>query len=238
MALSAFVVCRTEVAPFVAYLIDAFEVTFPIGGGMQQTFDGELGRAVADFMLCLQPNSRVSAREKINMATTDATQRFEALVNGTRAPESTLRADQDTLLQPAGHEDMENICDGRLQGALFQICGLDLLQKLAQQMASKEKWDCMRRMRELRDSSTLHEWLDSSSPKRGAILSSNEFVDSLRLRLGASFTEDGSECRKCGIPVDSRMVHAQCCDRSNATKGHYRVRDCVHVLASIHDPLI
>ena len=33
------------------------------------------------------------------------------------------------------------------------------------------------------------------------------------------------------------MSHAQCCDRSNATKGHYKVRDCVHVLASIHDPL-
>ena len=59
----------------------------------------------------------------------------------------------------------------------------------------------------------------------------------MRLRLGSTFTEDGAECRLCGIPVDSRMSHAQCCDRSNATKGHYKVRDCVHVLASIHDPL-
>ena len=96
----------------------------------------------------------------------------------------------------------------------------------------------MRRLREFRDSSTLHEWLDSSSFKCGAILSSNEFVDFLRLRFGASFTEDASEYGKCGIPVGSRMVHAQCCDRSNATKGRYRVRCCVHKFASIHDPLV
>ena len=77
----------------------------------------------------------------------------------------------------------------------------------------------------------------SSSPKCGAVLESSKFVDALRLRVGASFVEDGAECQKCSSPVDNRMAHAQCCDRSNATRGHYKVRDCVHVLSSIHDPL-
>jgi len=91
-------------------------------------------------------------------------------------------------------------------------------------------------MKELRDPSTLHEWLCCISPKCGTNLNSVEFIDALRLRVGAIFSDEGIECRKCGNPTDSRLLHAQCCDRANATKGHYKVRDCVHALNSVHDP--
>ena len=108
-------------------------------------------------------------------------QRYDALLNGNPSPESTLRSDQDCLLQPAGQEDAESIDDGRLQGVLFQIIGVTSLQKLGRDMALKERWPCMQRMRELRDPHTLHEWLTSSSPKCGAVLESAKFVDALWL---------------------------------------------------------
>ena len=146
-------------------------------------------------------------------------------MQGIQLTQSTLRSDQDGLIQPAGQEDAEGVDDGRLQGVLFQIIGSTSLRKLGRDMALKERWTCMQRMRELRDPHTLHEWLVSSSPKCGAVLESSKFVDAVRLRIGASFVEDGAECQKCSTPVDNRMAHAQCCDRCNATRGHYKVRD-------------
>ena len=157
MAFAAFIASRTEVAPLVMHLIDAFEILFSDGDSMKQIFEDELDNATASFMLQLEPNGRILAREKINMAVIDAKQRYDALLNGTPLPESTLRSDQECLLQPAGQEDSENFDDGRLQGVLFEIIGTTSLQKLGRDMASKERWSCMQRMRELRDPHTLHE---------------------------------------------------------------------------------
>ena len=165
----------------------------------------------------------------------DATQRFNDLVDGTQTRENNLRAAQDTIVYSAGQEDTESVDQGRLQGALFQIFGKHNLDKLRRHLVDEARWDCLTRLKELRDPDTLHEWLTCISPKCGATLNSTEFVEALRLRVGAIFSEEGVDCRKCGNPTDNRLYHAQCCDRINATKGHYKVRDCVHALSSIRD---
>ena len=107
------------------------------------------------------------------------------LVNGTQSPQSALRAAQEGLVHLAGQEDVESYDNGRLQGALFQICGKHNLGKLRHRLVEEMRWDCMTRMKELRDPFTLHEWLSCISPKCGTTLNSVEFIEALRLRVGA-----------------------------------------------------
>ena len=105
----------------------------------------------------LHPQGRVEAREKIELAVSDATQRFNDLVDGTQARENNLRAAQDTIVYSAGQEDTESVDQGRLQGALFQICGKQNLDKLRRHLVDDARWDCLTRLKELRDPDTLHE---------------------------------------------------------------------------------
>ena len=81
----------------------------------------------------------------------DATRRFDSVVNGTQSPQSVLRAAQEGLVHLVGQEDVESYDSGRLQGALFQICGKHNLGKLRHRLVEEMRWDSMTRMKELRD---------------------------------------------------------------------------------------
>jgi len=67
------------------------------------------------------------------------------------------------------------------------------------------------------------------------IMSREEFVDAVRLRLGADLAPAGSECARCGAALDSQCRHALRCAPGPATQGHNRVRDTLLGLASLGD---
>ena len=72
MALAAFLAARTEVRPFVDHLTEAFDIMFPSGGILKKTYDESLDHATSEFMMQLSIGGRVVAREKIELAATDA----------------------------------------------------------------------------------------------------------------------------------------------------------------------
>ena len=169
-------------------------------------------------MLKLQPDSSTEARDAIDLARKDSIDRFEAFSNGKSPSRNRVREEQDALLQPAGVEDFEDVARDRLQGVLSQIIGSEEVRQLSDRMAVIEDWDGMTRIRELRDPNTCHDWLRSISPQYGNTLSGPEFTDAIRGRLGVPFVDEGEQCQRCGKPLDSRLIHAQCCARPQSTK--------------------
>lgn len=59
------------------------------------------------------------------------------------------------------------------------------------------------------------------------ILSHEEYVLSVRLRLGASVVDSDVLCQLCGAPIDRCCHHPMSCAIGEATSGHTKVRDSV-----------
>ena len=70
----------------------------------------------AELLLVRLRLYRVEAREKVTAVAIDATQRFEALVNGTPPPESALRASQNGLVYLAGLKVLKVLTRGGYKG--------------------------------------------------------------------------------------------------------------------------
>ena len=67
-------------------------------------------------------------------------------------------------------------------------------------------------------------------------MANNEFVEAVRIRLGAAGPCDPTPCAQCGGVFDSAGAHASCCEIAEATRGHHAVAAKVFDTASQCDP--
>ena len=75
------------------------------------------------------------------------------------------------------------------------------------------------------------------SKHHGPVLAEDEFVEAVRVRLGAAGPTDPVPCARCGTELlDSSGSHAACCAIAEATKGHYSVEGMVLSAAQQCDP--
>ena len=78
-----------------------------------------------------------------------------------------------------------------------------------------------RRLAELLDPGTCHDWLWKINPRDGSRLSEEDFILCLASRLGAALTPAGESCCKlCGEVLDAAASHALCCAKAESTRGH------------------
>ena len=65
---------------------------------------------------------------------------------------------------------------------------------------------------------------------------SKDYLDAVRLRLGATFIDEPILCPRCGKCIlGSSCAHALCCARGECNKGHYSVVDHVLQLVNVAD---
>lgn len=115
---------------------------------------------------------------------------------------------------------------GRLQHRLSRIIDAHLLDSLAADLRSSERWTDIRRIRELRDDSVSHDWLWAIGPGPGGSFHPAEYATAVRCRLGAHHAEEPLPCQSCGRAVlDPAASHALCCAPGPCTQGHKDVRD-------------
>jgi hypothetical protein len=106
---------------------------------------------------------------------------------------------------------------------------------------SKEERDLVRYLRlcDLGSSNTKHGWLSAVNPAHGPVLSAEQFVIALRLRLGIPVVEysGAEECSECGgrFAAESMGNHALVCARGKMVIGHNWVRDHLANLAMVSD---
>ena len=75
-------------------------------------------------------------------------------------------------------------------------------------------------------------------PYHGQIIEDHEeYVEAVRIRLGAGGPIDGGICSNCGErSLDRAGGHATCCAIGESTRGHNALRDTVFTFAKIADP--
>ena len=97
--------------------------------------------------------------------------------------------------------------------------------------------DCVR-LRDLADPNNAHSWLWALSSAQGPTIDDDcEFIEAVRVRLGAGGPPDVAVCGLCGrAQLDTAGGHASCCSLGEATAGHNAIRDCLFRYASEADP--
>ena len=84
------------------------------------------------------------------------------------------------------------------------------------------------RLAELGSSEQHHGWITSINPEKAVVLSVEEWVTAMKLRLGCDFLGAPTVCGACGERIlDRKCCHALCCAKAESTRGHYTVRDAM-----------
>ena len=77
------------------------------------------------------------------------------------------------------------------------------------------------RLQELGDAEVDHTWMWRLNPHHGAVMEPEEYVDSVRLRLGCAGPCELVPCAACqNGSLDTGAAHATCCTVGEATRGH------------------
>ena len=107
---------------------------------------------------------------------------------------------------------------------------------MERRLEQAEHWDGLRRLNDLRDQTCSHDWLYALNPAHGVTLAPEDFLEAVRIRLGAPLMHEPCICASCGEAVlDTFGSHALRCAKAACTVGHNRVRDAVHQLAHAAD---
>jgi len=166
-------------------------------------------------------------------AATKAEGRLDAFTQGRReeppgAPVGSRHAGTQ-LLPEAGTEDHEhplNTCQTRLQARLARIVDAEAFDGVSEALSRAERWEHVRRIRELRDDTVSHDWLWAIGPGEGGCIEPDEYVTAVRLRLGANQSDEPLLCQSCGrVMMQPDASHALCCAPGQSTQGHNDVRD-------------
>ena len=94
-----------------------------------------------------------------------------------------------------------------------------------------------RRVAELADAGTCHDWLWKLNPRDGSRLADEDFSLAFSSRFGAVLVDASTAlCRRCGEPLDAAAGHGLCCARAENTRGHYAVVAAVADGIALADP--
>ena len=126
----------------------------------------------------------------------------------------------------SGPDDPEHpeVAEG-LQARLDKIAANPRLERLSATLHASGDWEGIRLWDDLRDSGSDHQWLWVLAAPDSTVLSPSEFVDAVRLRLGADILSGPSVCARCGNELDAQCRHALRCAPGLSTRGHNRGRD-------------
>ena len=97
--------------------------------------------------------------------------------------------------------------------------------------------DCAR-LDDLAHPHAAHSWMWATCKAHGPVIDDDlEYVEAVRVRLGAGGPGDVAVCGLCGkAQLDLAGGHATCCAIGESTTGHNAVRDCIYGYASNADP--
>ena len=120
----------------------------------------------------------------------------------------------------------------KIQGVITACIDSGIREGLLQMHESEGSWAARMRLAELGDSSVDHTWLWRLNPRHGLILEADEYIDSVRFRLGCAGPVEPITCAACNSGIlDTGSAHASCCALGEATRGHNAVSSLLHAAA-------
>ena len=167
----------------------------------------------------------------------EATLCWQAIVNGEEEPMDTTgwavdgRGYPRAAITPAdGEGDAEHPEAAtlgktlRLQKLVTSALDRGIRNDLRKHHQDSENHSAIRRLDELSDPDVSHGWLWHLNKHRGPLLSCEEFLEAVRIRLGCAGPTECVPCARCGETLfDSSGSHAACCAIAESTRGHYGV---------------
>ena len=103
---------------------------------------------------------------------------------------------------------------------------------LLQMHEGEGSWAARSRLAELSDPNGDHTWLWRLNPRHGPTLDADEYVHSVRFRLGCAGPAEPVTCAACNSgTLDTGAAHASCCALGEATRGHNAVSSLIHAAA-------
>ena len=241
-ALLAFVASRVETRPYVAYIFDGMAAAgLPVGGCMAH-YDAQVAASVDGICAHLGGATGPAIRDLCSTGAETADVAFQDFLAGRRsgAAHDGEPAVAGGLVDEYGSDDHEHPgspTTRRLQRSLASVADDALLGGMSDELIGESRWHDVRRISDLRDKTTSHEWLWALDPRTPRALEPDAYVAAVRLRLGAGFADAPATCRACGRQqVCSSGAHALCCAPGPSTVGHNEVRDLIHAVAKQADP--
>ena len=124
-----------------------------------------------------------------------------------------------------------------LQRTILSYSDNYLRERMLEHCAAAQDLPAWHRLSELADPECDHTWLWNLSKHRGPVLQPAEYVEAVRVRLGAAGPSEPVPCRRCGRELlDSAGSHAHCCSLAEATRGHHAVARQLFEVAKHCDP--
>ena len=242
VALGAFVASRLASRPHVQTLAeDMNSAGLGATDVIMAAYDERSLSALKRLLGELPPDAGCDLLEKLENAGTVAQEVWDNLLSGTDSqvdeeqPRRSRRAGVGARVLPDdGDMDAEHP-DSTARGRTLRI------QRIIMEYIDKGVHDTLlgsiqdagdatgsRRLRELSHPDVDHTWLWRLNKHRGSILSEEEFIEALRLRLGCAGPIEPTICQLCGDAImDSRGAHAMCCAKAESTVGHYKVTNVI-----------
>ena len=89
----------------------------------------------------------------------------------------------------------------KIQGVITACIDSGVREGLLQMHENEGSWAARMRLAELGDPSVDHTWLWRLNPRHGSILEADEYVDSVRFRLGCAGPADPITCAACNSGI-------------------------------------
>ena len=120
----------------------------------------------------------------------------------------------------------------KVQGIITAYVDTGVRESLLQMHEGEGSWAARTRLAELSDPNVDHTWLWRLNPRHGPTLDPDEYIDSVRFRLGCAGPAEPVTCAACNSGVlDTGAAHASCCALGEATRGHNAVSSLIHAAA-------
>ena len=217
---------------------------------IMSAYDSRTEDALISLVGTLPADVGVGIVEKLADAADQVTLCWQAIVDGEEEPlDTTGRAVDEpgfprVAITPAdGEGDAEHPTAAtlgktlRLQMLITSALDASVRNDLRKHHQDSENHCANRRLDELSDREVSHGWLWHLNKHRGPLLTNEEFLEAIRIRLGCAGPTEPVPCARCGeMLFDSSGSHAACCAIAESTRGHYGVVKQILSRVLICDP--
>jgi len=235
-ALAAFLGSRVTSRPLVSTMVQHYtDATGEDHGRIMRAFDARTEDAMITMVGMLPPEVGQEIVEKLADAADEAALCWQAIVDGEEEPIDIGGRAVDGRGHPRaaitpqdGEGDPEH--PAATQGKVLRVQAIvtndldaNVRDSMRKHLEDSENHPATRRLDELSHKDVTHSWLWHLSKHRGPVLSNEEFLEAVRIRLGCAGPTEPVPCSRCGALLDCAASHAACCAIGESTRGHYGV---------------
>ena len=227
VALPAFVASRILSRPLVVSMVDHFCAAT---GASRQTimaeYDARTDEALSRLASTLPSATALDLLSKLDEAYAESHLSWQNVLSGSEPamrdqPYPAPRHARGITPDDGDGDDEHPHTRKRtkIQGVITAYIDSGVRESLLQMHECEGSWAARTRLAELGDSNVDHTWLWRLNPRHGPTLDADEYVDSVRFRLGCAGPAEPITCAACNSGVlDTGAAHASCCALGEATR--------------------